>query len=205
MGQMFNKTCDQIHNWRWDNPHAFGVHVDRSTLQPTSPGKIKCAGERFSSYGSDNLRVKVEPPSCHQYKLGDFPAVRTLNQDGIIDEDEDDENWADPGALSGARSRPGNGNENDNGDGEEDTRGGETMTGKGKGTKDGKGRGKATEDWMGKWKGNGKAMEDGKGKGKGNSKGRGSVEQTRGGDDIFRAVALGLQKEMYEADSDMEG
>jgi len=43
-------------------------------------------------------------------------------------------------------------------------------------------------------------MEEGKGKGKGNSKGKGIVKQTTGGDDIFRAIALQLQKEMYELD-----
>jgi len=71
--------------------------------------------------------------------------------------------------------------------------------GKGKGTKDGKGKGKgkATEE------GKGKATEEGKGKG--NGKWKGIVKQTPGGDDISPAVALQLQKEMYEADSDMEG
>jgi hypothetical protein len=63
--------------------------------------------------------------------------------------------------------------------------GGEKGTGKGKGTKDRKGNRK------GKWKGN--------------SKGKGIVKQNPGGDDISRAVALQLQKERYEADSDTEG
>jgi len=45
----------------------------------------------------------------------------------------------------------------------------------------------------------------GKGKGKGNSKGKGIVIHSPGGDDISRAVALQLQKEMSEADWDMEG
>jgi len=48
-------------------------------------------------------------------------------------------------------------------------------------------------------------MEEGKGKGKGNGKGKGMVRQTLGGDNIFCAVALELQKQMYKADSDMEG
>jgi len=74
-----------------------------------------------------------------------------------------------------------------------------------KGSMDGKGKGKATEDWKGKGKEKGKGMEEGKGKGKGNSKGIVIQKQTPGGDDISRAVALKLQKEMYEADSDMEG
>ena len=89
----------------------------------------------------------------------------------------------DPGALHGGMSRPGDGYDNDNGEAEEDMQGGEKETGKGKGPKDGK------------WKGTGK--------GKGNGKGKGIVKQTTGGDDISRAVALQLQKERYEADSDM--
>jgi len=99
----------------------------------------------------------------------------------------------DPGAPSGGRSRPSDGNDNDDSEGGEDTQGGEKGTGKGKGTNDGKGKGK------------GKATEEGKGKGKGNGKGKGIVKHTPGGDDIPRAVAVQLQKEMYEADSDTEG
>jgi hypothetical protein len=71
--------------------------------------------------------------------------------------------------------------------------GGEKGTGKGKGTKDGKGKAK------------GKATEEGKGKGEGNGKGKAIVKQTPGGDDISRAVAVQLHKEMYEADSDKKG
>jgi len=152
-----------MNNWRWDNPRAFGDQVDRSNPQTTSSGKVKRTGERFSWYGSDDLRAKIEPRSCWQYKPGDFLAVRPLNWDEIIDEDEDDDNWADPGAPSGRRSRPGDGNDNDDGESEEDTQGGETGTGKGKGTKDGKGKGKATEDGKGKGKGNGKGNGTGKG------------------------------------------
>ena len=42
-------------------------------------------------------------------------------------------------------------------------------------------------------------------KGKGNGKGKGIVEQTPGRDNISRAMAWQLQKEMYLANSDMEG
>jgi len=185
MGQMFDKTRDQMNNWRWDNPCAFGDKVDRSNPQTTSSGKVKRSGERFAWYGSDDLRATIEPPSCRQYKPGDFLAVRPLNWDEIIDEDDDDVNWVDSGALSGGMSRPGDGNKNDNGEGGEDTQGGEKRTGKGKGTKDRK--------W--KWKG----------KGKGNGKGKGIVKQTPGGDDISRAITLQLQNERYEADSATEG
>jgi hypothetical protein len=60
---MFDKTRDQMNNWRWDNPRAFGDEVDRTNLQTTSLGKVKRTGERFSWYGSDDLSAKVEPPS----------------------------------------------------------------------------------------------------------------------------------------------
>jgi len=166
MGQMFDKTRDQMNIWRWDNPHGFGDQVDRSNPQTTSSGKVKRTGERFSWYGSDDLSAKIESPSCRQYKPGDFLAVRPLNWDEIINEDDDDDNWADPGAPSGGRSCRGDGNDNDDGEGEEATQGGEKGTGKGKGTKDGKGKGK------GKEKGNGQ--------GKGNSKGQGIVKRTPG-------------------------
>jgi hypothetical protein len=66
MGQMFDKTCDQMNNWRWDNPHAFGDQVDPSNQQATSSGKVKRTGECFSWYGSDDLRAKIEPPNCQQ-------------------------------------------------------------------------------------------------------------------------------------------
>jgi len=160
---MFDKTRDQMNNWKWDNPHAFGDQVDRSNPQTTSSGKVKPTSEHFSWYGSDDLRAKIEPPSCWQYKPGDFLADRPLNWDVIIAEDDDDDKCADPSAPSGGRSRPGDGNDNDDGESEEDTHGGEKGTREGKGTKDGKGKGKATEDGKGKGKGNGK----GNGKGKG--------------------------------------
>jgi hypothetical protein len=81
---MFDKTRDQMNNWRWDTHHAFRDQVDRSNLQTTSSGKVERTGDRFSWYDSDDLRAKIEPPSCRQYKLGDFLAVRPLNWDEII-------------------------------------------------------------------------------------------------------------------------
>jgi len=195
MGPMFDKTRDQMNNWRWDNPRDFGDQVDRSNLQTTSSGMVERTGERFSWYGSDDLRAKIEPPSCQQYEPGDFLAVGPLNWDEIIDEDDDDENWADPGAPSGGRCHPGDDNDNDDGEGEEDTEGGEKGTAKGNGIKHGKGKGKATEDRKGKRKG----------KWKGNGNGKGIVKETPGGGDISRAVALRLQKAMSEADLNTEG
>ena len=79
--------------------------------------------------------------------------------------------------------------------GEEDTQGSEKGTGNEKGTKN------AT----GKRKGKGKGKGKGNGKGKRNGKGTGIVEQSPEGDDISRAIALQLKKEMYEADLDTEG
>jgi hypothetical protein len=182
---MFDKTRDQMNKYRWDNPRAFGDQGDRSNPQTTSSGKVKRTAKHFSLYGRDHVQAKIESPSCWQYKPGDSLAVRPLNWDEIIEEDDDDDNWADPGAPSGGRSRPGDGNYNDDGEGEEDTQGGEKVTGQGKGTKDGKVKGKL--------------------KGKGNGKGESIVKQTPGEDDISRAVVLQLQKERYEADSDTEG
>jgi hypothetical protein len=139
----------------------------------------------------------VEPPFCRQYKPGDSLAVRPLNLEEIIDEENEDENCADVGAPSGGSSRPSDGNDNDNVKGEENTQGGEKGTGTEKGTYDGKGNGKRIG------KGNGKSMEEGKGKG--NGEGTGIGKHTTTGDDIPRAVTLLLQKEMYKAYSDMEG
>ena len=144
-------------------------------------------------YGSDDLWAKIEPPHYRQYKPGDFLAVRPLNWDEIIDKDDVDENWADPGALTGGWSHPADDNDNDDGEGEEDTLVGEKLTGKGNGPM----------NWKGKRKGNGKGK--GNRKVKGNGKGNGIDKQTPGGDDISCAVALQLQKEMSEADLDTEG
>src|SRR5882757_2348340 len=106
MGQIFHNTHNQMKNWRWYNPCGFGDQVDRSNPQTTSSGKVKHTGERFSWYSSDDLRAMIEPPSCQQYKPGNFLAVRPLNWDEIIDKDDDDEKCADPGAPSSGRSRP---------------------------------------------------------------------------------------------------
>jgi len=161
MGQMFDKTHYQMNIWRWDNPRAFWDEVDCSNPQTSSSGSVKRTGERFSWYGSDDLRAKIQLPSCWLYKPGDFMAIMRLNWDRIIDEDERNVNGADPRLPSSGRSRPGDGNDIDNGEGNEDMLGGEKGTGKRKGTKDGKGNGKGTEDRKGK----------GKGQGKGNGKG----------------------------------
>jgi len=184
-GQMFDETRNPMNNWRCDNSCAFGDEVDRSNPQITSLGIVKPTGEHFSWYSSYDFRTTIEPPSCRQYKPGDFLAVRPLNWDGIIDEDDDDDNWGDAGAPNGGRSRPGKGNDNDDSKGEEGKQGCEKRTGKGKEIQDGKGKG------MGKGKANGKA--------------KGIVKQTPGGDDISCVVALQLQKEMLEADLDKEG
>jgi hypothetical protein len=160
---MFDKTRDQMNNWRWDNPRAFGDQVHLSNPQTTRSEKVKCTGERFSWYGSDDPRPKIELPSFRQYKPGDFLAVRPLNWDEIIEEEDDDDNWADPGAPSSGRSRPSEGNNIDNGESEEDMQGGEKGTRKGKGTNDGKRKGTATENGKGKGKGKGKGISKEKG------------------------------------------
>jgi len=182
---MFHNTRNEMKHWRWDNPSAFGYRVDRCNPWTTTSEKVKFTGEGFSWYNSDYLSAKFEPGSCRLYKPGDILAVGPLICAGIIDNDDHDANWADPGVLSGGWTRPVDGNDNDNGQCVEDMQGGENGKGKGKETKDGKGKGK--------WKG------------KGNGKGKGSVKQTPGGDDLSLAVALQWQKEWYEVDSDSTG
>ena len=120
MRQMFDKTHDQMNNWRWDNPRAFGDQVDLSNLMITCSGKVIPTSVRFSWYGRDDLRAMIESPSCRQYRQGDFLAVRPLNLDEIIDEDDHVENWADPTARSSGLRPPGDDNHNDHGEGEED-------------------------------------------------------------------------------------
>jgi len=82
----------------------------------------------------------IEPPSCRQYKPGDFLAVRPLNWDELIHEVDHNDNWADPRAPSGGRSRSSDGNDNDDCEGEQNTQGGEKGYWKGQGTLDGKGK-----------------------------------------------------------------
>jgi hypothetical protein len=115
-GAKFDKTRDQMNNWRWDNTRDIGDQVDRSNLQTIISGKVNHTSKRVPKYGSDNLRAKIEPPRCRQYKSGDFLACRPQNRDEIIDEGDDDENWADSSVPSGGRSRPGDGNNNDHGE-----------------------------------------------------------------------------------------
>jgi hypothetical protein len=135
----------------------------------------------------------IDRTCCGRYKLENILVVRPLNGDEIFDEEDDDENRADPGSLSGGRSRRSDGNDIEDCEGEGDTQGGEEETRKEKSTKAGSG------------KGMGKATEVGKGEGKGDGNGKSIVELTRGGDDISRAIALPLQKEVYQVDSDMLG
>jgi hypothetical protein len=135
---MFDNTCNQMNNWRWNNPHAFGDEVDRSNQQTTNLGKVKPTGELFPWYGSDVLMAKIEPPSCRQYKPGEFLTLKPLNWDEIFDkDDDDDENRVDQGVPRGGSSHADDGNENDNSESVEDMQGGENGTRKGKGTKEG--------------------------------------------------------------------
>jgi len=69
------QTQEHMINWRWDNPRAFRDQVDRSNPQTTSSGKVTLTSERFSWYGSDDHRAKIELPICRQYKPGDFLSV----------------------------------------------------------------------------------------------------------------------------------
>jgi hypothetical protein len=174
MGQIFDKTHYKRNNWMWDNLCAFGDPVNHSNVMATTLGKVKCTSEHFACYCSDDLRAKIEPPSCRQYKPGNFLAIRPWNWDEIIDKVNDNENWAVPTVPRGEWScaSDGNGNGNGNGEGAEYTQAGEKGTGNGNGSTDGKG--------------NEKRMSTEKRKGKGKRKGErtGIVIQTPGGDDI---------------------
>jgi len=150
---MFHTTHDQTNIWSWDNPCAFGDQVIHSNPQTTSSGKVKSTGERFSWYVGDDPRVRIDRPSCRQYKHGDFLPVRPLNWDGIIDKDDDNENRGDPRAPSRGRSHCGDDNDNDDYEGAEDMQGGETRTRKGNGIIDGNGKGKGNGQRNSKGKG----------------------------------------------------
>jgi len=167
MGQMFHKTCHQMRNWRWDNPHAIGDEVDLSSPQATCSGKVKRTREHCHWYGSDDLRATIEPPRCLQYKPGNFLTIRPLNWHESIDENDDDENWEDPGVASCGRSCRGDGNVNDDGEGEEETQGGENVSETVKWTKDGMGNGNR--------KGMGKGRQWRKGRGRGREMVKGKV------------------------------
>lgn len=171
MGQMFDKTRDQMNNWRFDNPKAFNDNVKRLTNPPTtSSGKVKRTGTRLPWYGSDAHVKKIEPPSSRQYKPGQFVAARPTNWANIVDEEDDDANWADGAAGEGEaevegeeETAPGGGEE----DGGEEDGGEDTTAGdKGKGKATDKGKGKATDadgnatPAGGKGKGTGKKQPD---------------------------------------------
>jgi hypothetical protein len=130
MVQMFDKTRDQMNNWRWDNPCGLEDQVDRLNPHTTSLGKVQPTSEHFSWYGTDDLRVMIEAPSRRQYKPGDFSAVRRLNCDEIIDEDEVDDNGVDARGPSGGRSHPCDANDNHDSESEEDMQGGQKGIGK---------------------------------------------------------------------------
>jgi len=85
MWQMLDETRNQMNNWRWDNPHAFGDQLDRSNPQATSLGKVKRTSEHFSWYGSDVLQAKIELRSCLEYMPRNILAVRPLIWEEIIE------------------------------------------------------------------------------------------------------------------------
>ena len=92
-------------------------------------------------------------PSRRQYKPKDVLAIRPLNWDEMINNNDDDENSTNPRLPSVGRTHLGDGNDNDDGEGEEDTQGGE------------KGLGKGWERRMGRWKGRQLRTEKAKAKG----------------------------------------
>jgi hypothetical protein len=100
-------------DWTWDNPRAFRDEVDRPVTQTARSGKVDCTGKRFFWYGTDDLEAKIVQPTCRQYTAGEFQTVRPLNWGETFDDNDNDENWVDPGALSGGRRRHGHVNDTD--------------------------------------------------------------------------------------------
>jgi len=78
MRQMLDIACDQLNNWRWDNPRDFGDQIVRSNPQMTSSGNIERTNERSSWDASHDLSAMIEPPGGQQYKPGDFLAIEPL-------------------------------------------------------------------------------------------------------------------------------
>jgi hypothetical protein len=181
---------------RWRiRPYTCADQLKCSNSQTTSSGKVTCTSEHLSWSGSADPKVHIEQARCSQYKPSDILEIGPLNQTDRIHEDEDDQDWADPGQPSGGKSHPGDDNNDDNSKGEEVTQGGGKGTRKGKETQDGKGKGQETEDAKGKRQWNGKGQGEGKG----------IVEQTPGGDNISRTMVLQLQQDMSEPDFNTEG
>lgn len=112
--------------------------------------------------------------------------IRPLNWDEIIEEDDDNENWADRGSLGDRSTHPGDENHHHDGKGQVNKQGGVQWTRKGKGTQDENGKGKATEDEKGR----------GKGLGMPNGERKGIVILTPGGDVISHAIDLLMHMEM---------
>jgi len=65
--------------------------------------------------------AKIEVATCRQYNPGDFVVVRPKNWAKLIEEDDNDEHGADPGAPSCGWWCHGDGNDNEDGEGQEDT------------------------------------------------------------------------------------
>jgi hypothetical protein len=121
---------------------------------------------------------------------------RQWNWDEISDDDDDDKNWAEFGVPSSHSGNPRHGNHNDDTEREESSQGSENLTEHEMGTSYVKGK------CMVKGKGKVRAMEEWKRKG--NGKEKGIVSQTPLGEAASFAIALQVQDEMYEADSDLD-
>jgi hypothetical protein len=122
-----------------------------------------------------------------------------VNYNKIIDSNHNNENIADSTVPSHARSVPGHSNGTNDNAGENETQAIEIMTV----TETEKKRGKRNGTWKGNAIDNGKGI--GKQKQKGQGTGKGNDKQLPSGDDISCWVPLQLEKEMYQAYSDVEG
>jgi len=92
IGQLFDKTRNEMNNWRLFNPRAWGDQVGPCILCTTSLVMVQCTGMGFCVYCSNDLRAKIEQPSRLQDKPGNFMPGRPLHEIGIINEDDKDMN-----------------------------------------------------------------------------------------------------------------
>jgi hypothetical protein len=88
MGHIFATTSSQMNNWGWDNPGAFMDEVASFYPPKTISGKAKPHGDSFYLSGCDYPRAKSEESCCQQYKPSDVLAIKPLNWDEIIDDND---------------------------------------------------------------------------------------------------------------------
>jgi len=96
MSHRFDKTHEQMNNWRRYNPEAFGDPIVELPTERTRSGKWKPTGKQIKWYGTADLMAKLEPPSCRGGKapasfLALQPVKCLMKGTGTR---EDDQEWS---------------------------------------------------------------------------------------------------------------